>query len=80
MNHNAVLEDINDDMHLEAEKYVDDLTVLETVRKEVPFLIEDQNTPVAKLSRARATERSVEILDDTCKRKNLKLKKRRPKY
>ena len=70
MDHNAVLEDVDEDFGIQAEKYVDDLTVLENIPKDAPHLTDNQNNIV--VTRAKKTEKTLERLSATCSRKNLK--------
>ena len=48
MNHNAVLEFINDDVDQEMYKYIDDLTLEEVISRDVPYLI-DSSGEIATL-------------------------------
>ena len=64
MDHNAVLESIEEHcaFNLTAEKYVDDLTVVEEIPKETPCMTESDGEIV--MTRAKKTERAVEIIKE----------------
>ena len=74
MDHNAVLEDINDDIEdQDLFKYIDDLTMNEDIEKEIPILT-DGNT---HYFRHPIMQRSFDKLGEKCEEKGLKINERK---
>ena len=70
LDHNAVLETIRGTNETQAEKYVDDLTLFESIPPARPGYIDDNN----KVSyQARGCEQSLEEIEDMCEMKGLKI-------
>ena len=62
---------MDDDFAVEAQKYVDDMTTLETIPRQQTMYMDDAYE--TQLYRAEGTERSIERLKKTCEEKNLKI-------
>ena len=78
MDHNAVLEGINDNMDQNMFKYIDDLTMEETVDSAVPCLIEkNADGSETHLFKPAATQTSFEQLTEECVNKKLKINDRK---
>ena len=74
MDHNAVLEGINDNIDQDMFKYVDDLTMEETVSGSIPCLIDrNDNGTESHLFRPTQTQESFDQLTEECANKGLKI-------
>ena len=79
LDHNAVLEDIDSDFSEPAKKYVDDMTLGETSKKTSATVVDfNDETGKERLSfRARHTQKNLEILEEQCEIKGLKLNEKK---
>ena len=74
LDHNAVLEDVEENLSAQAEKYFDDLTLFEPILVGRPGLVEDNG--VASYQ-ARSCQRGLELLEETCLQKGLKINEKK---
>ena len=70
MDHNAVLESIEEGCNTRAEKYVDDLTVFEAIPTSRPYYRDDEDRLIYQ---APESQRSMETIEETCEVKGLKI-------
>ena len=70
LDHNAVLETVDEDFSLQAEKYVDDLTIFEPIGVGRPGLIEADGSVAYQ---ARSSQKSLENIEEKCLQKGLKI-------
>ena len=71
MDHNAVMEFVDEGFTVEAQKYVEDMTTVETIPKSsVGYMNDAYDT---QHFHAEKTEESIKILKQTCEAKNLKI-------
>ena len=74
MDHNAVLEGLNDNIEQAMFKYVDDLTMIEPIDPSVPCLIEtEQNGQTTHIFRPSVTQESFDSLTEQCQERGLKI-------
>ena len=70
MDHNAVLEFVDDNFEVETQKYVDDMTTIESIpRSKEAYYDENEN----KSFHAEKTENMIKHLQSVCDQKNLKI-------
>ena len=71
LDHNAVIEFVDQGFTVNTEKYVDDMTLIESIpRDATPYMDEAYET---QLFHAKETENSIAKLKTTCAEKNLKV-------
>ena len=80
MDHNAVLEFINDDIEQNMYKYIDDLTLEEIISKEVDYISEWHEGKEGHLFRAGLTQKTFEELSEKCDLTGLKINDKKPNY
>ena len=70
MDHNATLEDVDDDINIVSEKYVDDLTIFEGIPSSRPMYTNGDNR---QLYHATKCQESLEIIEESCEMRGLKI-------
>ena len=73
MDHNAMLEFINDDVDQDMYKYIDDLTLKEAISRDVPYLIDSSGDRDRHTFKAENTQKSFDVLSEKCALTNLKI-------
>lgn len=74
MDHNAVLEFINDNIDSQdMYKYVDDLTLEERIEKSVPYLQDSSEERTSHTFKAEKTQATFDLLSENCASKGLKI-------
>ena len=74
MDHNAVLEFLDEDIDQDVYKYVDDLTLDEVIEKDIECLVEKHTFKPKK------TQKSFDKLSDCCLEKGLKVNDKKPSF
>ena len=72
LDHNAVLESVDEGFKAEAHKYVDDMTIVEKIPSNAPWRAEFEPEP-AKLYHASETQEDITTLKTTCTEKGLQI-------
>ena len=75
LDHNAVMEFVDKDLNEETEvyKYVDDLTLEETIDKEIPSLVDTSNEKPVHLFRPPKIQEGFNTLQESCTTRGLKI-------
>ena len=71
LDHNAVIEFVDEGFSVHSEKYVDDMTTLEMIPRNTRYYMDEAYE--TRLYHAEETEKSIEKLKRTCEEKNLKI-------
>ena len=74
MDHNTVMEFLDEENDCQDfYKYIDDLTLQETVSKDVPTLIDSSDFPPTHFFRPEKTQKSIDHLSEKCNEMGLKI-------
>ena len=73
LDHNAVIEHVDEDFpeEVETQKYVDDMTIIESIPKNADYYMDEAYEK--RRYRAENTEKAISSLKKTCEEKNLKI-------
>lgn len=78
MDHNAVMEHLEgEDGYQDFYKYIDDLTLQETVGKEVATMIDNSGFPPTHFFRPQKTQQSIDRLTEKCDEMGLKINEKK---